>query len=79
MLAYLTYRSGLVPRFIAVLGLIGGPMIFASATAVLFGLYQQVSVWGSITPLPVFAWEMTLAGWLIVRGFKPSRITSGNT
>ncbi len=37
LLAYLVYRSGLVPRFIAVLGLVGGPLIFASAIAVLFG------------------------------------------
>jgi hypothetical protein len=46
MLAYLMYRSGLVPRLIAVLGLIGGPVVFASSTAALFGLYPQVSVWG---------------------------------
>lgn len=73
------YRSGLVPRLIAVLGLIGGPLIFASATAVMFGLYAQVSVWGSITAIPVFACEMSLAVWLIVKGFKPSPITSGST
>jgi hypothetical protein len=76
MLAYLMYRSGLVPRLIAVLGLIGGPVVFASSTAVLFGLYPQVSVWGSIAAIPVFAWEMSLAVWLIVKGFKPSAIAS---
>jgi hypothetical protein len=36
LLAYLMYRSGLVPRLIAVVGLIGGPLIFASSAAVLF-------------------------------------------
>jgi len=71
MLAYLMYRSGLVPRFIAVLGLLGGPLIFAFATAVLFGVFEQVSVWGAIAAIPVFAWEMSLAGWLIVKGFSP--------
>jgi hypothetical protein len=71
-LASLLYRSRLVPRFIAVLGLVGGPLIFASATAVLFGLYKQVSVWGSLTAIPVFAWELTLAFWLIAKGFRPS-------
>jgi hypothetical protein len=77
MLAYLMYRSGLVPRFIAVLGLVGGPLLFAFATAVLFGLFEQVSVWGAIAAVPVFAWEMSLAVWLIVKGFKPSPLTSG--
>jgi hypothetical protein len=76
MLAYLMYRSGLVPRFIAVLGLIGGPLVFASSAAVLFGLYAQLSVWGSIAAIPVFAWEMSLAVWLIAKGFNPSAIAS---
>jgi hypothetical protein len=44
-----------VPRFIAVLGLAGGPVICASATAVTFGLYQQASVPGTIAAIPVFA------------------------
>lgn len=67
LLAYLMYMSGLVPEFIAVSGLIGGPLIFASATAVLFGLYKQGSVWSTIAAIPVFAWEISLAVWLIVK------------
>ena len=77
LLAYLMYTSNLVPRVIAVLGLIGGPLVFASGTAVMFGLYQQLSVWGAIAAIPVFAWEMSLAVWMIARGFRPSPLTSG--
>jgi hypothetical protein len=69
LLAYLFYRSGLVPRFIAVLGLVGGPLIFASAIAELFGVYSQVSTPGALTAVPVFAWELSLAIWLIAKGF----------
>ncbi|MET3985689.1 hypothetical protein ABIC27_003567 [Streptomyces sp. PvR034] len=71
LLAYLAYRARLVPRFIAVLGLIGGPLICASAVAVMFGAYAQLSVAGSVAALPVFAWELALAGRLIVKGFGP--------
>ncbi|MFJ3794012.1 DUF4386 domain-containing protein [Kitasatospora sp. NPDC090091] len=71
-LACLMYRSRLVPRAIAVLGLAGGSLICASAVAVLFGLYPQVSTAGSLAALPVFAWEVTLAIRLIVRGFDAS-------
>ncbi|MEU4731017.1 DUF4386 domain-containing protein [Streptomyces sp. NPDC023588] len=71
LLAYVAYRARLVPRFIAVLGLIGGPLISASAVAVMFGAYAQLSVAGSLAALPVFAWELGLAGWLIVKGFGP--------
>ena len=79
LLASLMFASRLVPRFIAVLGLVGGPLIFASGTAVLFGVYDQVSTWGLVTALPVFAWEMTLAAWLIVRGFDKRQLRSSQT
>ncbi|MEU9047016.1 MULTISPECIES: DUF4386 domain-containing protein [unclassified Kitasatospora] len=71
VLACLLYRARLVPRFVAVLGLVGGPLICASATAVLFGRYEQVSTAGSLAALPVFVWEVTLALRLIVKGFEP--------
>jgi hypothetical protein len=77
VLAYLMFSSRLVPRFVAVLGLVGGPLICASATGVLFGLYEQVSVVGSIAAIPVFAWELALAGRLITKGFDPSPATAG--
>ncbi len=72
LLAYLMYRSQLVPRAIAVLGLIGGSVVFASGTAVLFGLYEDLSTIGVIAAAPVFAWEVSVAVWMIVKGFRPS-------
>jgi hypothetical protein len=75
MMSYLLYRSKLVPRFIAVLGLVGGPLIFASAVLVMFGVYLQISVWGVIAALPVFAYEMSLAVWLMVKGFNAPAIS----
>jgi hypothetical protein len=71
VLAYAMWRSQLIPRFIAGLGLVGGSMLFVSATAVLFGAYQQVSLPGAVAPLPVFAWELSLAIFLIAKGFRP--------
>jgi Domain of unknown function (DUF4386) len=44
LLGYLMYRSALVPRAMAVVGLIGGPLTFASGILVLFGFYEQTSV-----------------------------------
>jgi hypothetical protein len=72
ILAWLMYRAKLVPRSIAVLGLAGGALICTSATAVMFGLYEQISVVGSIAAIPVFTWEVALAAWLITKGFKPA-------
>jgi len=63
-----------VPRPLALLGLIGGPLIFASGIAVLFGLYSQVSVWSGLATIPEFLWEATLGIYLIVKGFRASPI-----
>ena len=41
LLGYLMYKSGLVPRGMAMLGLIGGPLIFASGIAILFGAFKN--------------------------------------
>ena len=79
LIAYLMYRSGLVPRFIPVLGLIGGPLVFASGAAQMFGLFEQVSVWAAIAALPIFAWEVSLALYLILKGFRPSAATRPDT
>jgi len=68
------YRSRLVPRFIAVIGLIGGPLVFASGTAVLFGLYEDLSTVGVMAAAPVFAWELSLAVWMLVKGFRLSPV-----
>jgi len=64
LLAWLLWRRGLAPRVIAALGLIGGPLVGAMNLAVMFGLTGPVTV----LALPVFAWEVGLAAYLILRG-----------
>jgi uncharacterized protein DUF4386 len=76
LLAYLMYRSGLVARFIPVLGLVGAPLVFAYNAALLFGLSAHIPAWAAIGVIPIFAWEVSLAIYLIARGFKPSAIAA---
>jgi hypothetical protein len=54
MLGYMMYRSALMPRAIAMLGLIGGPAILASGTAVLFALIPAGGVVQAAATLPEF-------------------------
>jgi hypothetical protein len=77
ILGYLMYRSGLVPRGMAMLGLIGGPLIIVSGTAVLFNVIEPGSAAQFIATVPEFAWELSLGIYLMVKGFKPSAILSG--
>ncbi|WP_411720561.1 DUF4386 domain-containing protein [Mycetocola sp.] len=74
LLAWLMYSSRLVPRGIAILGLVGGTLISLSAIAVMLGLYGQFSTLGLVVALPVFAWELALTAWLIAKGFRPVSI-----
>jgi hypothetical protein len=75
LLGYLMYRSGLVPRRMALLGLIGGPLSLVGATFVLFGAWEQTSATQFILTVPEILWEASLGIYLIVKGFKtPSPI-----
>ncbi len=74
ILGYLMYRSRLVPRGMAMLGLIGGPLIIISGTAVLLGVFKAGSAPQIIATAPEFAWELSLGIYLMVKGFKPSPI-----
>jgi hypothetical protein len=76
LLGYLMYRSALVPRAMAVLGLIAGPVLLARFVGILFGVLEPGSVVGSIMVGPEFIWELLLGIWLIVKGFKPAPIAS---
>src|SRR5215208_8403854 len=50
ILGFLMYTSGLVPRAMAMLGLIGGPLIIASGVGVLFGVIEAGGCGSSSRP-----------------------------
>ena len=76
LLGWLMYRTGLMPQRLALLGVVGGPLIFLSSIAVLFGAYEQdgAHIFFSI---PEAAFEASFAIYLIVKGFRPSPVLSG--
>ncbi len=79
ILGYLMYRSGLIPRGMAILGLIAGSMLLARFVGVLFGVFEPLGVVGGLLVVPEFIWELALAIWLIVKGFDPSAVASLST
>jgi hypothetical protein len=76
LLGTLMYRSRLVPRLIPTIGLIGGVLLLADVTAIFFGSYGLGTVWHGIAAAPIFVWELSLGLWMVVKGFKPSAITT---
>ncbi|MEV3923555.1 DUF4386 domain-containing protein [Actinomadura coerulea] len=77
LLGHLMYRSGLVPRPMALIGLIGGPIACATATAVLFGVYEQQSPVNFLFTAPEIVWEASLGIWLVTKGFRPCPLITG--
>jgi hypothetical protein len=76
LLGSLMYRSGLVPRVIPLLGLIGAPLLLTAKVATILGVNDDTTAWSLIALAPIFLWELSLGLWLTVKGFRPSPITA---
>jgi len=55
----------------AILALIGGPLVMASGIAILFDVFEAGSLAQAIATIPEFIWELSLG---IVKGFRASPI-----
>jgi Domain of unknown function (DUF4386) len=73
-LGYLLYRSGLVPRILPIIALVGAPLLLASDVAVFFGANDQFGPVALLAAIPVAVFEFSLGVYLIVKGFRPSPI-----
>ena len=74
ILGYLMYRSGLVPRRLTWLGLIGGPLLMLSAILVMYDAIERGGAVQSIATLPEALWELSLSIYCIVKGFRLSSV-----
>jgi len=73
ILGYLMYRSGLVPRNAAWLGLVGGPLLSITGTLVMFGGNHPSSGLHNlqaIVTIPEFLWELFLGVYCTIWGFR---------
>jgi hypothetical protein len=70
MLGYLMYRSALVPRRMAILGLVGGPLLILSFVLQLFDVYENGSGAAFLLALPEIAWELSLGIYAAWKGFR---------
>ena len=77
LLGWLMYQSRLVPRGLAIFGLVGGPLLMASGVAIMFGWAERGGSLQVIATIPEFIWELSLGIYLVAKGFKPSPITAG--
>jgi hypothetical protein len=86
ILSFLLYRSRLVPRPIAILGLIGYPVLLVGSILAVFDVIDVTEGAGFLALVPGGLFELILPIWLIAKGFtfpgsaqrrrNPSRSTS---
>ena len=69
ILGYLMYTSGLVPRRMTWLGLIGGPLLLVQSLGVLFGVWERTGV-VALLVAPEFLWELLLGIYAAIWGFR---------
>ena len=69
MIYYLYFRSGLIPRWLSLWGLVGALLYLTS------GFFALFSIELGILLAPLGVQEMVLALWLIVKGFSPTPLT----
>lgn len=77
LLGFLLYQSRLVPRGLSLIGIVGGPVLLIGYFAILFGLIGQHAPLAGLFAIPVALFEFSLGIYLVVKGFKPSAITTG--
>ncbi len=73
ILGYMMYRTQLVPRPWTWLGLIGGPLILISGTAILFAgdhPSSRLHSFQGLATIPEAAWELFLGVYCTIWGFR---------
>jgi len=74
ILGSMMYRSGLMPRGLAILGLIAGPLICITGLLVVLDVIPRGGTVQAIATIPEFIWELSLGIYPIVKGFRASPI-----
>jgi hypothetical protein len=79
ILGWLMYTSGLVPRMMAMLGLIGGPLVIIAGSMVIFDVIEAGGPVQGLMTIPEALWELSIGIYLVVKGFRPTSPILGGT
>jgi len=71
ILGCLMYKSGLIPRRLALVGIIAGPLVLIRATLILFDVVDTGGA-ANILVLPEIFWEAALGFYPLIKGFRIS-------
>ena len=69
ILGALMFKTGLLPRRLALLGLIGGPLVLIRSTLILFDVVDPGDA-TDVLVVPEILWELSLGLYPLIKGFK---------
>ena len=72
--SYLLFKTGIIPKFLAIFGMVTAVLVFGAGLLDMFGIIEPVSTAKGILALPVGVYEMSLAVWLMVKGFNKQKL-----
>jgi hypothetical protein len=70
LLGFMLYKSKLIPRGLALIGIVGGPILLTGTFSVLFGVIGLRDPLAAMTAIPVAVFEFSLGVYLMLKGFK---------
>ena len=70
LLGVLLYKSGLVPRGLAMIGIAGALPLVAGFIAIMFGSIDKQSVLAAFSAVLVAVFEFSLGLYLVIKGFR---------
>lgn len=73
LLGLLLYKSKLVPKGLALIGIFGAPVLVVGYIAIMFGYIERTSPLAGLSALPVALFEFSLGIYLVIKGFKTTR------
>jgi Domain of unknown function (DUF4386) len=76
ILAYLLYQTRLIPRWLAVLGVIAYPVLFVGTVLDMFDVVDVTQGAGMLAVIPGGLFELILPIWLLTKGFTTKGFTS---
>lgn len=68
LLGWMMYRTGMLPRRLAMVGLVGGPVLLAASVGMLFGVLDKGDPLYAMAVAPEFIWELALGVYLTATG-----------
>jgi hypothetical protein len=78
MYHWVFFKSGLIPRWLALWGLIGVPFTVAAAILTAFKVTTPDMALDTLLNIPLGLQEIPLALWLIIKGFSPKALAVAN-